>query len=182
MTSVNLLNRRLGEALGFIGGSQPRFKWVQAQDCFYYLRAHVGENFQQRCWADKIGPVWVLAGWRLPMCFDGQSSRVMTESEWWSMHHGAIPYPARGQYSVFGESKQPPGRLPTAEVNANYIWALRQQMDSTYAEQVCDGHTELALDRADRDKKFWQMTADAEPAFGNYNAGSRDSSVSFGGL
>lgn len=183
MTEVDLLNKRLGESLGLVlGGSQPRFKWVRAEDCFYYLRRNIGEDFQQRCWADKIGPVWVLAGWRLPMCFDGQASRVMTESEWWNMHHGIIPYPARGHYSVFGETQQPPGKAPTAEVNANYIWALRRQMETSYQTQVLEGHTEMALDRRDWDNKFFEMTADAEPAFGNYNPGSRDSSVSYGGV
>lgn len=183
MTDVNILNRRLGESLGLVlGGSQPRFKWVRAEDCFYYLRRGIGESFQQRCWADKIGPVWVLAGWRLPMCFDGQSSRVMTESEWWAMHRGTLPYPARGHYSVYAESAQPHGKAPTAEVNANYICALRQQMESSYQTQVLDGHTEMALDRREVDKRFWQATADAEPAFGNYDSGNRGGSVSYGGI
>lgn len=183
MTEIDLLNQRLREGLGeVLGGSQGRFKWVQSQDCFYYIRSHIGENFRRKCWADRSGKCWVLAQWRLPMTFDGNHSRVLTKEDWWKTFQGTMPYPERGGYEPHMETKLPPGCRPTAEITANYIWTLRQQMETSYTTQVLDGHAEMALEQKRLDDEFWQTTADLEPAFGNYNSGSRDSSVSFGGV
>lgn len=187
MKEIDLLNRRLGEALGFVlGGSQPRFKWVQAHECHYYTREHAGETFRTRCFADRpgTGKVWLLAQWRLPEVFDvrSNSTHVLTEAEWWQTFHGTMPYPARGHYIPHLETKLLPGRVPTAELTANYIFVLRQQMEANYQTQVLDGHTEMALDAKQWDTRFDEMTANAEPAFDHWNPGTRGEHVSFGGV
>lgn len=142
------------------------------------------ENFEQRCWADRLGKVWMIAQWGVPKSFDPATgrARILTESDWWQSFKGAIPFPKGGQYSAHPETQQPPETEPTEETNANYVWALRKQMDTDYDQAVADGHLEMAIDRAQREEKFFEQANEVTPAFGNWNSGNRGGNVSFGGF
>lgn len=185
MTAVEILNRRLGEGLGLVlGGSQPRFKWCKAEDCFYYLREGIGESFQRYCWADRIGKVWLLCQWDVPKFFDPRSgsTRILNESDWWVTFKGAMPFPKNGEYRAQAETALAPGCMPTAELTANYIWAIDKQMSSSYEKQLIENSTEIAMMRRERENKFYEQANDLTPAFGSWASGERGGHVSFGGM
>jgi hypothetical protein len=179
MTSVVHLNRRLGEGLGLVlGGSQPKYQWRLTTKCFYYFRPMTSLSIQRMCWAERLGTGYVLCMWRLPEVFDTRtnSTKVLTEAEWKQNFNGMIPYPDRGQYSVFAETFT---REVTPELNQNYIRAIDQQQSQSYADHLERIALNHALDREQWREKFEDATFDAAPAFGNFVPGSRDGHVSF---
>ena len=185
MSHIELLNQRLGEALGFVNRTKnPRFKWVLSTECFWYHRNHLMENFERRCWADRLGKVWLIAQWGVPKCYDPatRQTRILTESDWWQSFKGQLPFPKNGEYSAHAETQQPPGMEPTDELNQNYIWALGKQMNTDYEEALADGHLEMALDRAAHDARWMEQANEVTPAFGNWNSGNRGGNISFGGI
>lgn len=184
MTRIDELNRRLGEGLGLVPGtSMPRFKWALSTDCFWYHREHLLANFERRCWADRLGKVWMLVQWQMPTYFDPSSktSRVLTEADWWQSFNGLVPYPAKGEYKAHPETQLRPELEPTADITQQYIKGLDLQMSTNYEQAVADGHLEMALDRARRDDAFMRQADDLTPAFGNWGSGTRGGNVSFGG-
>src|SRR4051812_20913731 len=126
MTRIEILNRRLADALGYVGGTNPRFKWELSTNCFYYMRDHVGQSFTRYCWADRLGKVWLLCSWNVPSSYDPQSrrTRILTEQDWWQSFKGMIAFPKNGEYVAHGETALPPGREPTAHHTAYYIRTL----------------------------------------------------------
>lgn len=176
MTAVDLLNRRLGEGLGFaLSGTLPRFSWKFSTEVFWYFREGVHENFQRQCWADRIGRVWLLCEWRLPTGFDASTGQQypLNESHWWQMFKGAIPYPKGGSYNPYPETQLKPGELPTAERTQNYIWAIDKQMSGDYQEHLMECRDDLQQDHDTfRDNQIDEWM-DAAPAFGNYDPGKR---------
>jgi hypothetical protein len=184
---IELLNRRLREGLGTLGG-QARFAWQYAPEVFYYTRRPTAVTFTRHCWADRIGPVWMLCQWRLPTAFDPETgaTKRITEAEWWSAYHGQLPYPAKGMYWAQPETACAPGREPTEAETAGYIWSIRRQMDMDFADHLREGNAEMAKDRLDTEKEFMDEATDWFP-FGWKNGqahepGTRGSHISFGGV
>jgi hypothetical protein len=178
MIPLSTLNRRLGEALGFVLGlSQPKFQWKATQDCEYFFKGPTALFPEKLTWADRLGAGYVLTIWRLPTVFDAASKnlRVLTEEEWKQMFGGMIPYPSRGCYQAYPESFT---LEVTAEANQNYIRALDLQMQTTLDDQMDRVNLKEALDRAKWWDEFYDKTFDMAPAFGQWKSGSRDGHVS----
>ncbi len=184
MTPVAVLNRRLYDSLGSIGGSRPRFCWMKSTELFWYFRENALENFQRQCWADRIGGVWVMAQWQVPTGFDAQTGQnyPLTEENWYRMFRGTIPYPARGEYVAHPETQLAPGQEPTDELTANYIWALDKQMSSTFRGQLRGLKTDLDEHQNAFLENQHDMMLNEAPAFGNYAPGTRGGFLSFGGV
>jgi hypothetical protein len=184
---IELMNRRLREALGSIGGV-PRFAWQYSPEVFYYTRRPTALEFTHHCWAERIGKVWMLCQWRVPTAFDPETgaTKLITEAEWWAAYHGQLPYPAKGMYWAQPETALPVGMTPTAENTAGYIWSIRQQMDKDFETHLREGNEEMAQDRLDTEKEFMAAADDWFP-FGWKNGqahepGTRGAHVSFGGM
>lgn len=192
MTYIDTLNRRLGEALGTVcGGTLPRFCWRHAPSEHYFVYDRDNRNVLKKRWADTIGPdakplgnSWVLAEWKVTKATDHMGFR--------SDIRMAVVRSAG--YAPHLETAMARGVLPSEELNANYIWALRQQLDAS-AEQCGDGsfnnylaeekYTEMANNR--RDRAAWLETAregfdDNTGAMGNCVPGTAGGFLSFGGV
>ncbi len=186
MDRIDQLNRRLGEGLGLVkGGSMPRFRWVFSPDSVYYMKSETSYDFERKCWADRIGKVWMLAQWRMPTWFNPKTNeaKVITEQEWWNRFHGMMPYPNNGEYHPHPETALPPGSLPTLDITQNYIWALDQQQSRGFFGHLDDVNVDLALEKARFRREVWvPMVQNDAPAFNNWDSGRRGGHVSFGGL
>jgi hypothetical protein len=159
MKQIQQLNRRLGDALGYVlSGTEPRFCWKWAPDIPY--------------WASRLGKVWVLCQWQKP---------GMSEQEWNKQFQGRFPYPVNGMHHAHPETVLPPGQVPTPELTQNYIRALDQQMSKTLVDQFCDVQNELAADKERDDVEWVERVQDSNPAFSNFNPGNRGGHVSYGG-
>lgn len=187
-SSVDHLNRRLGEALGLVcGGSLPRFAWKWAPDQPHYVFDRDNRTLLKRTWADApapgggvLGGVWVLAGWRENRNYDnfgyGDSMR--------------IPVVHSAGYAPYFETALVPGQTPTAELNQNYIWALDRQLQASsehsnysFDNYMNEEHYSTESNKA-REKEEWREQArtgyDANTgAFGNCEPGKRDGFFSF---
>jgi hypothetical protein len=160
MTQVQQLNRRLGDALGYVrGGTEPRFCWAWAPDLLY--------------WRSRLGKVWVLCQWQKP---------GMTPQQWRAVFGDRYPYPVNGMHHAQPETALPPGAIPTPELTQNYIWAIDRQMSTSFVQQFCDVNNEVADDK-DRDYVDWvEKVQDSNPAFSNFEPGKRGGHVSYGGV
>lgn len=182
MKDIEILNRRLGDALGRCG-MYPRFAWMLASEIFYYFREHAHERMERFCWADRIGPVWVLAQWRRPAWIDQNGgTHETTREQWWSSFNGQFPYPERGAYYAHPETALPPGVKPTAEMTAGYIHSLDRQMAANYAEHKRRIDGEIAADAERLDTEWVETVQNSNPAFSNFEPGKRGGHVSFGGM
>lgn len=171
---IDILNRRLGEALGFVGGgSRPRFCWKFAPDELMFFYGPAGELIRRR-WAEApapsgqpVGAAWLLAGWR-----------EMPEVD----HHGfgqGLRFAAvrAAGYSPFFETICPQWELPSEKLNANYIWALRKQLDTSFEEYMMEERY-MSDSEERRNKAAWLEKAqhgydDWTGAFGNCEPGAR---------
>jgi hypothetical protein len=153
---IEALNRRFADALGYVGGTHPRWKWALSTECHYYIRDHAASSFKQYCWADRIGRRWLLCQWSVPTCYDpaSNSTRELTESDWWVSFNGTVPFPKNGEYIAHAETALPPGREPTPEHTAYYIMTLDQQMSTSFWKQLDDQNLDLALMHRQRDYEF----------------------------
>jgi hypothetical protein len=160
MNFIDQLNRRLGDALGYVrSGTEPRFAWRWAPDLPY--------------WRSRLGKVWVLCQWQRP---------GMTEPEWKHHFGDRYPYPATGMYHAHPETALAPGELPSERLTQNYIWALDRQMSTSLENQLVAVKNEVA-DQKERDYVEWvDFVQDSNPAFSNFEPGRRGGHVSFGGI
>lgn len=160
MTHIDQLNRKLGDALGYVrSGTEPRFSWRWAPDIPY--------------WASRLGKVWVLTQWQKP---------GMSEQEWRKQFGDRFPYPLNGMHHAHCETALPPGQIPTERLTQNYIWALDQQMSQSFEQQLSAVNAEMAEDK-ERDYVEWvDKVQDSNPAFSNPAPGSRGGHVSYGGI
>lgn len=123
---IEMLNRRLGEALGFVcGGFLPRFAWKYAPDMPMIFYDKDDRTVRKLSWASapdvnggRIGRQWLLANWRR-----------MGHSD----HHGygegpRIPLVAEAGYSPYFETACGPEVIPSEELNAMYIVDLRRRL------------------------------------------------------
>lgn len=160
-SEVRSLNRRLGDALGYVrGGTQPRFQWMWAPDIPY--------------WSTRLGRVWVLCQWRRP---------GMSPADWDAQFGDRrIPYPAQGMHHAHPETALPPGEVPTIERTQFYIRMLDEQMSATFTDQLCAIQNEIAEDKQRDDTEWVEYVQNTNPAFSNFAPGARGGHVSYGGL
>ena len=160
MTHIEQLNRKLGDALGYVrSGTEPRFCWRWAPTLPY--------------WQARLGKVWVLCQWQRPN---------LTEAQWLKEFHGRYPYPASGMHHAQPETALPPGLAPNEALTQNYIWALDRQMSTSLVQQLCDVQNEVEADK-DRDYVEWvDRVQNDNPAFSNFDPGARGGHVSYGGI
>ena len=74
---IDILNRRLHDALGSVGGTQPRFQWCWAPDHLWLVYDFDDRTIVRKTWADMpspaggpIGKAWLLAEWRVSKAVD----------------------------------------------------------------------------------------------------------------
>jgi hypothetical protein len=155
---IRILNRRLGDRLGYVNGRLPRWMWMYAPEIRY--------------WASRLGKVWVIAQWRPPM---------MSAWEWNRQFEGAWPYSANGQHHAMMETALPPGVRPNGELTQQWIWHIYRQMSKTPWEVYAEVMASVDVMK-ERDEQEWnEYTQDFCPAFGNWAPGARGHHVAFGG-
>jgi hypothetical protein len=186
MNYITILNRRLAESLGY-RGAHPRFKWLYAPEEKWFTFDTDDRTILKKTWADRaapdgglIGRAWLLAEWRRSKVFDhmgfGDGIR--------------IPFIREYGYEAYMETAIPRGQLPTEELTANYIFALRKMIDES-AEMRADSFQEHLADekytseRNSARERDWNRERAAEiydnhtGAFGNCDIGQRDGYFSF---
>jgi|SRR5581483_4652674 len=157
---VEQLNRRLGDALGYVcAGTKPRFSWQWAPDLPY--------------WRTRLGGVWVLCQWIRPL---------MSPEQWAREFDGRYPYPAEGMFHPHTETALSPGNVPDERLTQNYIRVIDLQMSTTFAEQLIAVEDDLARDKERNELEWVEYVQDQNPAFSNPSPGSRGGHVSFGGF
>lgn len=131
MTTIEQLNRRLGERLGMVrSGTLPRFKWALATDDEY--------------WGQKLGPVWVLCQWQV---------NAYSRNQWERLYQGRRKYEG-AFHQVQAETALSIGHVPSSEDTDYYIRELDRQMDAT-EEQVTKALDEEDAQDADKDYAEW---------------------------
>lgn len=177
---VEILNRRLGDELGMVAG-QPRFSWLWAPHQLRLVYDKDERTILRKSWADApapdggvIGRAWVLAERRFGKAEDhcgyGEGIRVAAT--------GALEYFPYYETAII--------RPPTDDLNANYIWALRYQMENTLEDYVAE--EKYSKDKnLERDQISNRERAAAEydkytGAYGNLQPGQVDGWMSFGGV
>jgi hypothetical protein len=103
----------------------------------------------------------------------------MPEWEWVRRFEGRYPYPADGMYHPFSETAV---RLPTEELNQNYIRVIDMQMSRSFQSHLSEVKTEVEKDREDDATRWTEYVQDMNPAFSNFEPGKRGGFLSFGGI
>lgn len=179
MNHIDTLNKRLADSLGYVG-DLPRFAWHWAPSQARLVYDTDDRTLLRKTWADApapdggvIGRAWVLAERRFGKAEDhcgfGEGIRVAAT--------GALEYFPFYETSVI--------TAPTDELNANYIWALRYQLENTFEDYVAE--EKYSKDRnLERDRKFnidrsAAIYDQSCGAFGNLSPGQVDGWMSWGG-
>lgn len=153
---VDILNRLLGERLGYANGVTPRFAWMWSPDVQYYYRPHVAASWQRCSWADRLGRCWLLCQWRAP---------GMPERDWWASFRGEFPYPRKGMYYAHPETALSAGMMPSREMTAWYIRSLDAQIGKSYDQHLQEIQTGIRKDKECRDSEWVAMVQNDNPAF-----------------
>lgn len=216
---IELLNRRLAENLGFVNGNLGRFAWCWAPDHPFFVYDRDNRTLIKKSWADApapwsgtLGKVWLLGEYRNSRAFDhmgfapscgkcngiGQcdlfgNGRIFTCDSCngvgriegvrvpRTMEHDYFPY--------FETVVMPLGSMPSEALNANYIWAIREQMELSTEQDENAFEIRMADEKytevrnARRDAEAWREQAAAgydewTGAFGNCEPGRRDGFLS----
>ncbi len=183
---IDLLNSRLAEGLGRIGG-QGRFAWCFAPEVFYFYRPPTALNFERYCWADQLGKVWLLCQWTEPKWIDHTgATRKITTEDWYASFKGEFPYPDRGAYNAHPETALKMGIHPTAENTAFYIDSIREQMEKDFAAHLAESNARQAQIKLEHEKEFYASAENDFPAFWKngqgHEPGTRGGHVSIGGI
>lgn len=165
MTTIEELNRWLGQKLGFAEATHPRFKWVWAPD-LYYMRdmaqikgsALGAQGPQKMSWASKVGRVWMLAQWRPPDRYG----------------------PAR--YHGHAETALIANMAPTLELTQEIAWVLDKQITASYEEHLRQANQEIADQKESEYSEWVDYVQNFNPAFGNFAPGARGGHVSLPGV
>ncbi len=188
---VSVLNERLATDLGrTCGDAFPRFAWKWAPSQPWYVYDTDDRTILKKSWADApapgggtIGRAWLLAEWRpiksTDHCGHGEGIRIAVTK--------------KADYCPYFETTLAEGHLPTEELNANYIWAIRRQL-SVSAEQREDSFEQYmaeeaytSLQNATRDRRANRERAmhvydDNVGGFGNCVPGTAGGFLSWGGV
>lgn len=185
---VALLNRRLGEGLGFISGrNEPRFAWKYAPDQPWFVYDRDNRTLVKKCWADfpapdgqPLGPVWVLAGWQRSRAVDhfgfSNGLRVPLIREW--------------DYLPYFETALVRGATPSEALTQNYIREIDQQLQRSVEHDPDWFNNYMAEEKysadrnRERDRNAWLESARESydnnvGAFGNCEPGKRHGYLSF---
>lgn len=152
MTSIEQLNRRLGERLGTVrSGTLPRFKWMLATEDPY--------------WGEKLGPRWVMCQWQ---------ENAYSPAEWAQMFEGRRAYlPAFHQ--VQAETALAYGDVPDGPLTENLIQAIDKQLQTTEEEENIKIEVETRL-REDAEYERWVEKVQND----NYSAFDNKTMVGYG--
>lgn len=155
---IDILNRRLHDALGSVGATQARFQWRWAPNEPWIVYDYDDRTLVRKTWADMpspaggpIGKAWLLAEWRVSKAVDNHGYGTRCEKcngEGKIIWGGVIQASVRCEdcdglgtvtsirvavakeagYFPYLETVQPEGKEPTEDLNANYIKALDYQI------------------------------------------------------
>jgi hypothetical protein len=187
MTTIDHLNKRLGDDLGRVGEAS-RFAWKFATEIHYYTRAETAIEFTRHAWSDRLGRVWVIAQFLLPTSFDPTTGRtsIITREQWWTSFHGEFPYPENGMYYAHPETALAIGRLPDEAETAVMSASIRAQMDKPHDAHLRECAESATQAQEDHRAEFMAAAEDSFPAFWSngqgHEAGKRGAHVSFGGF
>lgn len=216
---IDILNRRLGERLGLVDGRMPRFKWLWAPDQPWMVFSRDDQTLVKKCWGDMaapdgavVGRAWVLAQWKRSTVFDHHgfgSICAECSGEGYRSYslHGRIrcqscdgkgritvmriPFVREWDYAPHLETIIGHGQVPTAELTANYCWALTDMMEKAEKkdayEQRMGDEAWIGQKNAERDKianreRSMAIYDDNVGAFGNCLPGTAGGFMSFGGV
>ena len=188
-SSIEILNRRLGEGLGFVcGGARPRFAWLFAPNQVWLVYDRDDRTVIKKSWADMpapnggtIGKAWVLGQWRVSKAQDhhgyGDGVRVAVARE-----AGYTPHP---------ETALSADSVPSDALTANYIRVIGDQMAKADSEDPADefmAEEKYIADRNDvRDRNLnrersMHIYDDNVGALGNCDVGVGGGFLSWGGI
>lgn len=213
---VQILNRRLGERLGLVDGRFPKFSWFWAPDQPWLVFDRDDQTLVKKCWGDMaapdgalVGRAWVLAQWKRSTVFDhhgfgnlcaecrGEGCR--SYSNFGLVRCQAcdgkgrvtgmrIPFVKEYDYAPHLETIIGHGQTPTAELTANYCWALTDMMEKAEREDAFEqrmgDEAWIGQRNSERDKIENRERSAAEydkytGAFSNLEPGQRDGYFSF---
>lgn len=153
------LNNKFGEAFGF-GPLGPKYQWIFTPDCSYWMWrrdslvqlpqsrnpdgtfAAAGlfvpsPQYERLSWADRIGVRWVLSVWKMPV----------SETEWTDKHGYSVPWPAKGEMQLIENivlDVGPPAQEPDDDLTEQAIWAVRKDLEKSFADFKEQGDKILA--------------------------------------
>ena len=184
---TDILNQRLADNLGYVG-DLPRFAWLYAPNQLRLVYDTDDRTLLRKTWADApapdggvIGRAWVLAERRVGKATDhcgyGEGIRVAAT--------GRLEYAPYFETAITCE--------PSSELNANYIWALRHQLDMSaesredafenwMAEEQYTSTVNAERDREANRERAMHVYDDNVGAFGNCEVGVGDGFLSWGGV
>jgi len=184
MEQIKQLNRRLAEALGYVG-EEPRFAWKLSTEVFYFWRKGQTLIEERVCWADRLAEnrkmrhpmkVWMLCQRR---------KNHMSREQWWASFGFQFPYPEI-QYYAHPETMLDQGELPDGETTTAHIHAIKHRhLEKTESQHAIECR-DAAVARQEADRAVWhEQVADWEPAFQNYGTLLKEHDkphVSYGGF
>jgi hypothetical protein len=171
MNYIDRLNQNFGEALGF-ANNQPRFAWRWAPDLFRYSRNSVTEPWEEKCWAEQLGRVWVLTMLRAPVGIMYNTEVPITREDWWHAFRGLQPYPSKLTPYVFAETALIEGLEPDQRRTQFYINSLREQMAVSRAQKIRDSEAQAKAVQDEYRKQFMLESEEWWPAFWSSNGGA----------
>lgn len=215
---IKTLNTRLGDSLGLVcGGSLPRFAWKYAPDMVWIVYGRDDRTVVKKTWADapsasggKVGKAWLLAEWRLNKSFDnhgfgdtcGKCNGMGSSTEYGitircrecdgkgTVAGVRVAVRSTSGYSPYFETALLPGQLPSNELNQNYVWAIRRQLDRSamsrtdalderMAEEKYIMERQNVVNRNEHLEASLAVYDENVGAFGNCEPGKRDGYMSF---
>jgi hypothetical protein len=126
---------------------------VQTQGGIYYARA----VYERHLFADRYGPVWLLAKWEPPAC----------DAEEWSRRFGtAFPWPRQGQYLPIESAVLPEGVEPNEQLTEYTAWKLTRHLGMKYDDHLEDIHRQRRMQERGEKSQWSDQVDDALPTFG----------------
>lgn len=214
LSQIERFNQILADRLGYVcSGTRARFQWRYAPDEPMFFYDKDDRTLLKKSWADApapdggtLGRVWLIAGWKdncaidnmgyAPQCdvCEGRGKWDQYKIGVWQSCpacHGEgrvkairIAGTKAAGYSPYFETALAEGRLPTEELNQNYVWAIGDQLarstehDKQSFENYMTDEKSVAEAGATRDKTAWRETAMGQydqwtGAMGNLEPGAR---------
>lgn len=215
-SDVEIHNRTLADRLGRFDGYRGRFAWLWAPSQPWLVFDRDDQTIVKKCWGDMaapdgavVGRAWILAQWKRSTVFDhhgfgdlcaeckGEGCR--SYSNFGLIRCQAcdgkgrvtgmrIPFVKDYDYAPHLETIVGNGQVPTAELTANYCWALGVQIDAAakgdafeqrMGEEAWIGQRNSERDKIANRERSAEIYDNNVGAFGNCEVGKRDGFFSF---
>lgn len=145
---IKALNELLRQELGETPNGQNKFKWERTDKLHYFVDNGMREKrtesglivfestYDRFQWAGIYGKRWVMVMWR-----------GFTREEWIRTYGTTIPFPAQGEYQLFGSSMlarldMPPeegeSRHPDVDLTRYAIRRIREHLAKNDAQHAAD--------------------------------------------